>query len=130
MVVNWRMMFCEIISVIVRSFLPIYSKFLKKSLYINQCHFISHVFERLGFILQLTNTYVVGLYVLRGVAGYLWSNAIKFVHMQIDIFHYGMFHMFHCLLLKIPPLGYSCYLCGYDHFFCGKAELAVVQSNH
>ena len=50
--------------------------FSSTSLSINQCHFISHVFERSGFITDVIKAYVVELYVFRGVVGCLWSSAI------------------------------------------------------
>ena len=56
------------------------------SLSLNQCYFISHVFEHLGFIPNFTKLSVVELSVLRGVAGFLWYNAIKSGCMPIDVF--------------------------------------------
>ena len=53
---------------------------------LNQCHFISHVFERFGFIPEFKTPSVVEFSVLRVVAGCVWSNAIKASLVQIYIF--------------------------------------------
>ena len=52
---------------------------------LNQCHFISHVFEHFGFIPEFTNPSVVELSVLRGVAGYFWSDVIKYGRIPISV---------------------------------------------
>ena len=52
---------------------------------LNQCHFISHVFERFGFIPEFKKPSVVELYVLRGVDGFLWYNEIKSGCMPISV---------------------------------------------
>ena len=44
------------------------------SLFINQCHFTSNVFECFGFIPEFINNSVVELSFLRGVADFLWYN--------------------------------------------------------
>ena len=56
------------------------------SLSCNQYHFISHIFERLGFILELTNPYVVDFSVLSSVAGCLCYNVIRAGCMPISGF--------------------------------------------
>ena len=53
---------------------------------LNQCHFISHVFERLGYIPKFKNPSVVEFSVLRGAYGCSWSNAIKAGSMTIYVF--------------------------------------------
>ena len=53
---------------------------------LNQCHLISHVFERLGFIPELTDPYVVEFSVLSGVTGCLLSKVIRAVRIPIVIF--------------------------------------------
>ena len=67
------------------------------SLSLNQCHFIYHVFEYLGFIPNFTKLSVVELSVLRGVAGCLLSNVIKSGCMLIDVYP----------LLKVPHVSAS-----------------------
>ena len=64
---------------------------------LNQCHFISHVFERFGFIPEFTIPSVVELSVLMGVTSCLWSNAIKAGRMPIAVFP----------LLKVPHVSAS-----------------------
>ena len=64
---------------------------------LNQCHFISHVFERFGFIPDFKKPSVFQSSVLRGFAGCLWLNAIKADHMTIAIFP----------LLKFPQFASS-----------------------
>ena len=59
---------------------------LSTYLSLNQCYFISHVFEHFGFMPDFTNPSVVELSVLRSVAGCLWSNLIKSGCMTIDVF--------------------------------------------
>ena len=66
------------------------------SLYLNQCNFISHVFERFCFIPKFTNTSVVELSVLRGVAVFFF-NARKSVHLPIAVLP----------LLKVPHVSAS-----------------------
>ena len=81
-------------------FVPLYQYNLSSSsisLSLNQCHFRYQVFEHLGFIPEFTNTSVIEFSVLRGVAGCLWSNAIKAGHMPIAVF----------LLLKVPHVSAS-----------------------
>ena len=67
------------------------------SLSLNQCHFISHVFELFGVMTEFTNPFVVELSFLKGVAGCLWSNAIKSGRMPIALFP----------LLKLPRVSAS-----------------------
>ena len=71
--------------------------FSSTSLSINQCLFISHVFERSGFIPKFINPSVVKFSVLRVVAGCSWSNVIKAGCMPIAVF----------LLLKVPHVSDS-----------------------
>ena len=83
--VKWGVMFCKYSA---SMFIPLYQYNLRcssTSLFLNYCHFISYVFERFCFIPEFTNTYVVELSVLRGVADCSWSNAIKAGHMPIAI---------------------------------------------
>ena len=60
--------------------------------FLNQCHFISHVFECFGFMTKFTKPSVVELSVLRGVTGCLWFNTIQSGCILIEVF----------LLLKLP----------------------------
>ena len=92
MMVNWRVVFCEIISVVVCSYVPIYSKLLKHFLVSQPVLFRIPCFEHFGFKPKFTNPSIVEFSVLRGVAGCLWSNAIKYGRMLIAVF----------LLLNIP----------------------------
>ena len=83
---------CKIISVV---FVPLSQytlSFSSTSLSINQCQFISHVFEHFGFIPNFTNSSVVEFSSLRGVAGCLWSNANKDGCILVDFL----------LLLEVP----------------------------
>ena len=63
---------------------------------LNHLHFISHVFERFGFIPEFTKPSVVEFSVLRGVAGCLWSNVIKAGRIPVAFFP----------LLKVPHVSY------------------------
>ena len=86
--ISLSMILYEIISV---GFVPLYQYTLScysNSLSINQCHFISHIFERLGFIPEFKNPSVVEFSVLSGVTSFLWSNAIRYVHMLIAFYYY------------------------------------------
>ena len=51
----------------------------------NHCHFIYHVFERLGFIPDLKNPSVFELSILSGFAGCIWSNSVRAGHIPIDV---------------------------------------------
>ena len=96
-VANWRVIFCEILSII---FVPLYQYTLSCSstyLYLNQCLFIYHVFERFGFIPEFKKPSVIDFSVLRGVGGCLISNTIKADCMPVTIFP----------LLKVPHVSDS-----------------------
>ena len=90
-------MFCKIISVIVCSFVPIYSQFLQYLFLYQPVPLHIPFFERFGFIPKFKNPSVVELYVLRGVAGFSWSNTIKAGRMPIYVY----------LLLKVPYVSAS-----------------------
>ena len=70
--VNWRVVFCKIISVIVCPYVPIYSKLIKHLLVSQTVPFHIPFFVIFGFIPEFTNPSVVELSVFRGVAGCLW----------------------------------------------------------
>ena len=84
--VNWRVMFCKIFSVIISFFIPKYSQFLK-DFFVSQPDPL-HIpcFGKFWFIPQITNPSVVELSVFRVVAGCLCSNAIKSGCMPISGF--------------------------------------------
>ena len=91
---NWGVMFCKIISVIVCSIVLIYAQ-LTQHIFVSQLvPFISHVFEIFVFIPEFTNPSVVELSVLRGVTGCSRSNAITAGCMSISVF----------LLFRVPQI--------------------------
>ena len=84
--VNWEVIVCKIISVIVCFFLPIYSQFIKYLFVSQPVPLHIPCFEHFGFIPKFTNPSVIELSVSRGVAGCLWSNVIKAGNMVINVF--------------------------------------------
>ena len=85
-ILNWGVIFCKIICVVVYSFGPIYSQFFK-DLFVSQLVPL-HIscFERFGFIPNFKNPSVAELFILRGVNGCVWSNVIKSGRMPISVF--------------------------------------------
>ena len=97
MMINWELMFSKIFGIVVRSFLPIYSQFLKDLFFSQPVPLHIPCFERFGFIPKFKKPYVVEFSGLRGVAGCLWSNVIKYYYMLIDFLP----------LLKVPRVSDS-----------------------
>ena len=58
----------------------------RTSLSLNHFHFISHIFEHLGFMPDFKNPFVVELSVLRGVSNFFCSNTIKYGRMSMAVF--------------------------------------------
>ena len=95
--VNWRVIFCEIISVIVCYYVPIYSNFLKHFLVSQPVSFHIPCFWTFWFHDQVENPSVVEFSGLRGVAGCLWSNVINASCIPIAVLP----------LLKVPHVSTS-----------------------
>ena len=83
--VNWGVMFCKANIFILPYFLPIDYCLLKYLFVSKPVPLHIPFFQRFGFIPEFTKPSVVELSVLRGVAGCLWSNAIKAGRMPIYV---------------------------------------------